>query len=80
MEGFEVPLAAWRVHGTAAELYERTGHSESATRQRELGRATILRLAHSLPPEDPLRRTFLSAPLVCRVLGTAGQISASTAV
>jgi hypothetical protein len=23
MEGFEVPLAAWRVHATAAELYER---------------------------------------------------------
>ena len=27
MEGFEVPLAAWRVHATAAALYERTGHS-----------------------------------------------------
>jgi len=80
MEGFEVPLAAWRVHGTAAELSERTGDSESATRQRELGRATILRLAHSLPAEEPLRRTFLSAPSVCRVLGTAEQISESTAV
>ena len=37
--------------------------------QREHSRATILKLAHSLPAEEPLRRTFLSAPFVCRVLG-----------
>src|SRR5712692_2183927 len=47
--------------------------------QRELSRATILKLAHSLPAEEPLRRTFLSAPFVCRALGTAEQIRESTA-
>ena len=80
MEGFEVPLAAWRVHATAAELYERTGYSALAKDQRELSRATILKLAHSLPAEEPLRRTFLSAPSVCRILGTAEEIRESTAL
>ncbi len=80
MESFEVPLAAWRVHATAAELYERTGDSELAKDQRELSRATILKLAHSLPAEEPLRRTFLSAPSVCRILGTVETIRESTAL
>ena len=47
MEGFEVPLAAWRVHATAAELYRASDNSESADRHRELSRATILKLADS---------------------------------
>ncbi len=72
MEGFEVPLAAWCVHATAAALYERTGHSGVADHHRDLSRATILQLAQSLPAEEPLRNTFLSAPIVCKVLGDTG--------
>jgi len=52
----------------------RTGNRELAEDQRELSRATILKLANSLPAEEPLRKTLLSAPSVCRVLGTAEQI------
>jgi hypothetical protein len=33
-----------------------------------LSRATILRLANSLPEREPLRKIFLSAPAVARVL------------
>lgn len=69
MEGFEVPLAGWRVHATAAGLYRATDDRESADRHRELSHATILKLANSLPAEDPLRKTFLSASAVSRVLG-----------
>ena len=69
MEGFEVPLAAWRVHATAAELYGGGESSEAAEHHRELSRATILKLADSLPAEEPLRKTFLSAPSVRQVLG-----------
>ena len=69
MEGFEVPLAAWRVHATAAELYRASDNSESADRHRELSRETILKLADSLATEETLRKTFLSAPSVRRVLG-----------
>jgi hypothetical protein len=68
MEGFEVPLANWRVHGTAAELYARTDNSELAEYHRALSRDTIMNLANSLPPADPLRRTFLSAPVIRKIL------------
>jgi len=68
IEGFEVPLAAWRVHATAAECSERAGDRRAAKRYRNLSRATILELAGSLPPEDPLRSTFLSALAVRAVL------------
>jgi DNA-binding winged helix-turn-helix (wHTH) protein/tetratricopeptide (TPR) repeat protein len=68
MEGFEVPLAAWRVHATAAVLDDRRGNVESALRHRELSRATILRIANSLAPEHPLRITFLSAAPIATIL------------
>jgi tetratricopeptide (TPR) repeat protein len=68
IEGYEVPLAAWRVHSTAAQLYARHGESEASSACRELSRATIMKLADSLAPEEPLRTIFLSAPTVRRVL------------
>ncbi len=73
MEGFEVPLAAWRVHATAAALYTRTGPSDMADQHRALSRTTILQLANSLPAEAPLRHTFLAAPAVVHVLGEAAR-------
>jgi hypothetical protein len=69
MEGYEVPLAHWRVHATAAELYRRRGNRDLAERHRELSRATIMKLANSLPAEEPLRTTFLSAPMIRKILG-----------
>jgi hypothetical protein len=74
MEGFDVPLAAWRVHATAADLYERTGDREMVERERERSRATILRLASSLAEDEPLRTAFLSAPSVSRVVVTAERV------
>jgi hypothetical protein len=71
MEGFEVPLATWRVHGTAAELYARTGNTELAEYHRAFSRDTIMKLANSLPETDPLRRTFLSSPVIRNILGAA---------
>jgi hypothetical protein len=67
VQGFEVPLAAWPVHATAADLEEATGNPESARSHRDLSRATILRLANSLPEQEPLRMAFLSTPAVARV-------------
>ena len=69
MEGFEVPLAAWRVHATAAELYQRMKSRELAKRHLALSRDTIMKLANSLPAEEPLRQTFLSAPMVRKIFG-----------
>ena len=68
VHGFEVPLAAWKVHATAAHIEEESGHLESARLHRDVSRATIMRLANSLPEQEPLRKIFLSAPAVARAL------------
>jgi DNA-binding winged helix-turn-helix (wHTH) protein/tetratricopeptide (TPR) repeat protein len=69
MEGFEVPLASWRVHAVAAELHERTGDNELAEHYLALSRETIMKLANSLPAKEPLQKTFLADPVVRKVLG-----------
>lgn len=69
MKGFEVPLAEWRVHGTAAELEQLSQDTGAAEHHRELSRAAILKIAHSLGPSEPLRAIFLSAPPVVHLLG-----------
>ena len=68
IEGFEVPLANWRVHATAAEVSQGAGDTESSERHREISRVAILKLANSLAAEDPLRKTFLSALSVTKIL------------
>jgi tetratricopeptide (TPR) repeat protein len=68
VQGFEVPLAAWRAHATAAHIEEEAGNLEAARSHRDSSRATILRLANSLPEHEPLGKIFLSAPAVARVL------------
>ena len=68
MEGFEVPVAAWRVHGTASALRERLRQPGPAEKHRELSRAIIMKLANSMPVEEPLRKIFLSAPAICNLL------------
>jgi hypothetical protein len=57
----EVPLAAWRVHAAATELFELAGDEESAQQHRVLGRAALLKLGGSLPPGHSFRRRFLSS-------------------
>ena len=69
VQGFEVPLAAWQVHATAADVEGQSGNLESARLHRDASRATIMQLANSLPEQEPLRKIFLSAPAVARVLG-----------
>lgn len=74
IEGYEVPLAAWRVHGTAAEIHERAGTHDLAVKHRRHGREIIMNLANSLGPEDPLRMTFLAAPPVSRIVDHAERV------
>jgi hypothetical protein len=68
-DGFEVPLAGWRVHATAFELYQNSGNRDLAERHLALSRETVMRLANSLPTEEPLREIYLSAPVICKILG-----------
>jgi DNA-binding winged helix-turn-helix (wHTH) protein/tetratricopeptide (TPR) repeat protein len=71
MEGFEVPLASWRVHAVAAELHGHTQDGELAEYHLALSREMIMKLANSLPAQEPLRKAFLSDPGVRKVLGDA---------
>jgi len=77
MEGFEVPLAAWRVHATAAELYRRMKSRKLAESQLALSRKTIMKLANSLAAEEPLRHIFLSAPKIRKILGEGETLGSS---
>jgi DNA-binding winged helix-turn-helix (wHTH) protein len=57
----EVPVAAWKVHTVAAELFELGGDEESAQHHRVVGRAALLKLGGSLPPGHSFRRRFLNS-------------------
>jgi len=75
MEGFELPLASWRVHATAFEFYRNAGERDAAERHLALSRETIMKLANSLPAEEPLRNIFLSSPAVKRIFSNSTQES-----
>jgi hypothetical protein len=64
VEGFEVPLARWRVHATAARMADESSNPESVRSHRAASRGTILQLASSLSEQEQLQKTFLGAPLV----------------
>jgi DNA-binding winged helix-turn-helix (wHTH) protein/tetratricopeptide (TPR) repeat protein len=64
---WELPLAAWRVHATAAQA---ATDPELARTQRQLSAETIARLADSLSRTEPLREAFLSAPPIRQILDT----------
>jgi hypothetical protein len=68
MEGFEVPIAAWRVHATAAEIYSCSGQVADSERHRRLSFETIMTLANSLPEDHSLRMMFLAAPAASRII------------
>jgi hypothetical protein len=70
MEGFEVPLAAWRVHASAADVERRRGSEGAASSHRALSRSTVLALADSLADHDDLRAAFLAARPVRAIVGS----------
>ena len=74
IDGFEVPLAAWRVHATAAKVFGATGEIALSRHHLELSRATLLKLADSLGEEESLQRTFLAAPEVNTVFAAAAAV------
>jgi DNA-binding winged helix-turn-helix (wHTH) protein/tetratricopeptide (TPR) repeat protein len=56
--GFETPLADWRVHETAAAAYQTLGKPRDAECHAQLGTAAKRRLAETLPEGHRLRMTF----------------------
>ena len=68
IEGFEVPVAAWQAHATAAEVANACGDASAANHHWQTSRDIVLRLATSLGSDEALRHTFLSAPAVAAVV------------
>jgi tetratricopeptide (TPR) repeat protein len=68
VERFVVPVAAWQVHATAWDLYRHTKDDAAAESNRASAESHILSIANSFTSDDPLRKSFLSAPSVRRVL------------
>jgi DNA-binding winged helix-turn-helix (wHTH) protein/tetratricopeptide (TPR) repeat protein len=71
---FNAPTFAWRVHGTASDLYRRTGQPEDAAAHRALARTHIATLVNSFERDEPLRHIFLSAAPVSRIQEEALEI------
>ena len=71
IDGVEAPVAAWRVHATAAEVCQALGESDRAQSHRDSSRNIVLKLAASLGSYETSRRTFLNSPAVARVLDSA---------
>lgn len=71
MEGFDTPLAAWRVHATAAAVEQRAGRLAESARHRDRSQTAALRLADSLPREHRLRARFLASPAIAHILSNS---------
>ena len=71
LDKFDVPVAAWQVHGTAWDLYRGIGENRKAEEHRVRAHKVILSLADSFEPGEPLRDSLLAAAPVQRILGRA---------
>lgn len=65
---FEVPVAAWQVHATAWRLYRSRQEYGEAESHRERAQEYVFKIADSFPKGEPLRKSFLSAAPVARIL------------
>jgi DNA-binding winged helix-turn-helix (wHTH) protein len=68
IDGYEAPLAAWKIYASAADVEELVGNHAAAENHRRMSASTILALAQSLPEPEPTREVFLTSPRVKRVL------------
>jgi hypothetical protein len=60
-EQYEIPLAGWRAYATASEIFRTRGENGRADQAIQLADETVMGIANSFDPDEPLRATFLSA-------------------
>lgn len=65
---FEIPNAAWRLHGTGWDLQRVLKNDEAAEAHRKSAEVCLRKLANSFEPEEPLRASLLGAVAVGRLL------------
>ncbi len=68
LQRFEVPIAAWRVHATAWDVYRQLKQEDKAEQQRNAAETVVRAIANSFAPDEPLREIFLTSDPVRRVL------------
>ena len=70
LTNFEIPMAAWRLHGTAWDFYRqaKNDNDKAAETHRKCAETCILKIADSFALDEPLRATFLAAAPVRRIL------------
>ena len=61
LDNVDMPLAAWRVYRTAAEICESLGEVADAARYRGRFEQVMRTLAENFDPEDRLRSSLLAA-------------------
>jgi hypothetical protein len=61
LDNADMPLAAWRVHRAAGEIYSKLGEAAEAARQRVRFEQVIERLAGNFDTADRLRSSLLAA-------------------
>src|SRR5262245_8030551 len=69
LERFDLPAVAWRLHATRSELCRRLHDDDAAGAHRARAESVILRLANSFDADEPLRRSFLAAEPIRRIVG-----------
>jgi tetratricopeptide (TPR) repeat protein len=72
IDGYEVPLAEWRIYATAARLELARGHPQKAGDYWARSARVIDGLATSLEEESDLQRSFLAEPAVQEIRRHAG--------
>jgi tetratricopeptide (TPR) repeat protein len=68
IESYEAPLAAWKIHASAAAAEDLLGNVAVAENHRRVSAAIVLALAQSLPEKDPIRNALLISHQAKRVL------------
>ncbi len=68
LQTFDVPIAAWRVHATAWDVYRQLRQEDKAEQHRSAAETVVRAIANSFSSEEPLREIFLKSHPVRRVL------------
>ena len=71
LKRFDIPMTAWQVHRTAADLHACAGEADQAGAHRARAKELIWSIAGSLEPGETGRESLLAAPPVRRLLEQA---------
>jgi tetratricopeptide (TPR) repeat protein len=69
VDKFDIPVAGWRVHSSACDLYGGDADRERADEHRSRAKELIMRIADSFQNDEPLRESLLTAQPVRHLFG-----------